>query len=88
MADQTRRQSDFSVEGFSVFWLLKRIGVADAEPIARCMEAAFAAHRYWRQSPAQEMNVRRGLYKALIEAKVEKMPDVVGYILSVLRRAR
>ena len=28
------------------------------------------------------------LYKALIAAKVEKMPDVVGYILSVLRRAR
>jgi hypothetical protein len=51
------------------------------------MEAAFAAHRYWRQSPAQELDVRRGLYKALIAAKVEKMPDVVGYILSVLRRA-
>lgn len=87
-ADATREQSDFSVEGFSVFWLLKRIEVADAEPIARSLEAVFAAHPFWRESPAQGRDVRRGLYKALIDAKVEKVGDVVGYLLSVLRRSR
>lgn len=87
-ADQSREQSDFSVEGFSVFWLLKRIGVANAEPIARSLETVFAEHPYWRESPAQGRDVRRGLYKALIDAKVEKVPDVVGYLLSVLRRSR
>lgn len=86
-ADRSRQASDFSVEGFSVFWLLKRIDVADAEPIARSMEVVFAKHPYWRQSAAQERDVRRDLYKALIDAKVEKVADVVGYILSVLRRA-
>jgi len=75
------------LEGFSVFWLLKRIEVADAEPIARSMEAVLTEHPYWRQSAAQERDVRRGLYKALIEAKVEKVGDVVGYVLNVLRRA-
>jgi type I restriction enzyme R subunit len=86
-ADSAREQSDFSVEGFSVFWLLKRIGVADAEPIARSLGQVFVAHPYWRQSSAQERDVRRGMYKALIAAKVEKVQDVVGYVLSVLRRA-
>ena len=86
-ADSSREASDFSVEGFSVFWLLKRIDVADAEPIARSLETVFAKHPYWRQSPAQGRDVRRGLYKALIDAKVEKVGDVVGYLLSVLRRS-
>jgi type I restriction enzyme R subunit len=86
-ADSTREQSDFSVEGFSVFWLLKRIGVADAEPIARSLETVFAEHPYWRQSAAQGREVRRGLYKALMAVKVEKVGDVVGYLLSVLRRS-
>jgi type I restriction enzyme R subunit len=87
-ADSSREASDFSVEGFSVFWLLKRIQVADAEPIARSLEVVFAEHPYWRESPAQNRDVRRGLYKALIDAKVEKVGDVVGYLLSVLRRSR
>ena len=86
-ADSSREASDFSVEGFSVFWLLKRIGVADAEPIARSLQTVFAAHPYWRQSPAQGRDVRRGLYKALLDAKVEKVADVVGYLLNVLRRS-
>jgi type I restriction enzyme R subunit len=86
-ADQSREQSDFSVEGFSVFWLLKRIDVVDAEPVARSMERVFAGHPHWRQSAAQERDVRRGLYKALLDAKVERVADVVGYVLSVLRRA-
>ena len=86
-ADSSREASDFSVEGFSVFWLLKRIGVADAEPIARSLESVFVDHPYWRQSAEQGRDVRRGLYKALIDAKVEKVGDVVGYLLSVLRRS-
>ncbi len=86
-ADSSREASDFSVEGFSVFWLLKRIGVVDAEPIARSVEAVFVEHPYWRQSATQERDVRRDLYKSLIEAKVTEVGDVVGYLLSVLRRS-
>lgn len=86
-ADQSRERSDFSVEGFSVFWLLKRIDVPDAERIARSMEAVFRSQPHWRTSAAQERTVRRGLYKALLGANVERVADVVAYLLNVLRQA-
>jgi type I restriction enzyme R subunit len=86
-ADERRQQSDFSTEGFSVYFLLNRVDVPDAEPIAREMEQVFAEHPHWRQSEAQEREVRLGLYKALLDRQVERVTDVVGYVLSVVRRA-
>jgi type I restriction enzyme R subunit len=86
-ADESRERSDFSVDGFSVFWLLKRIEVGAAETIARSMEQVLQGQPHWRTSTAQERAVRRGLYKALLDAKVERVADVVAYLLNVLRRA-
>jgi len=87
-ADANRERSEFSIEGFSVFWLLKRINVPDAESIARSMDAVFQTHPHWRNSAAQERSVRRGLYKALLQTEVDRAADVVGYLLNILRRAR
>jgi type I restriction enzyme R subunit len=85
-ADQRRQESDLSTEGFSVYFLLNRIDVSGAEYIARDMEQVFAEHPHWRTSGAQEREVRLGLYKALLVGDVDKVADVVRYVLSVLRR--
>jgi type I restriction enzyme, R subunit len=85
-ADASRDASDFSIEGFSVFWLLQRIGVRNADAIARNLEEVFGEQPHWRQSAAQERDVRRSIYKALIDANVVDVADVVGYLLSVLRQ--
>lgn len=81
-----RQESDLSPEGFGVYWLLQREGVAQARNIARSAAEAFARYPYWKQSDEQERHVRMALYKGLIEAGVDNL-DLVNHVLQVLERA-
>jgi type I restriction enzyme R subunit len=85
-AEQTRERSDLPSEAFTVFWLLKRDDVANAEEVARASAAAFGRYPHWRTAPEQEREVRASLYKALIKAKVEDVTDFVERLLAMLRR--
>jgi type I restriction enzyme R subunit len=87
-AEEARRESDFSVEGFAVAWLLQRQGIPDPERIGREMEAGFGRYPHWRTSAAQERDVRRAFYRALTDSGVRREAEVVTYVLDVLRRGR
>jgi type I restriction enzyme R subunit len=86
-ADKRREETDLTTDGFSVYFLLDRIDVPDSEAIAREVQPVYDAHPHWRESETQEREVRVGLYKVLLEHGAERVPDVVGYLLSVLRRS-
>lgn len=84
--ERAKQQSDLSPEGFAVFWLLKREGVEKAEDIARQAAAAFEQFPHWESSGEQERGLRVALFKALIDAGVEKVGDFTARIMRMLRR--
>lgn len=85
-AEKARRESDLSPEGFAVFWLLKREGVAEAEAVARQAAKAFSQFPHWERSSEQERGLRVALFKALLEAEVERVADFAERIMRMLGR--
>lgn len=81
-----REESNLSSEGFGVYWLLQREGVAEAREIAQRAAEAFSQYPHWKQSDEQERHVRMALYKGLIEAGVDNL-ELVNQVLQVLERA-
>jgi type I restriction enzyme R subunit len=88
-AEQDRRQSALSPEAFAVSWWLrvqKGLPAEQAQAIASDMEVFFNAFPYWSTSSAQERELRRKLYKTLIEAKVKDVVAWTDEMLTLLRR--
>lgn len=85
-ADKARQESDLSPEGFAVFWLLKREGVAKAETAAQQIAGAFEQFPYWEHSSEQERGLRKALFKALLETGVEKVVEFADRIMRMLGR--
>jgi type I restriction enzyme R subunit len=86
-AETAQEASGFSIESFSVFWLLQRDHVDRAEQVGRAMESTFATHPHWRHNQAQEREIRIALHAALIDAGVKDTATIVDSILAVLRRS-
>ena len=86
-AELKRKESDLSPEGFAVFWLLRREGVARAEQVAREVAAGFERFPHWQRSADQEREVRKCLYKSLLDAGVERVVELADRLLTMLRRA-
>ena len=55
--------------------MLNKEGVENAEGIARELEVTFARYPHWRVSEAQERDVRRELYRVLLQDKLKTMRD-------------
>ncbi|MEN3010376.1 MAG: HsdR family type I site-specific deoxyribonuclease [Candidatus Bipolaricaulaceae bacterium] len=88
-AEEERKASDLSPEGFAVYWSLKREGVEPAHRIAQRVEEALKALPHWDWDPAQEREFRKELYKVLLEAGcVDGVRGMVEGILRILRRQR
>jgi type I restriction enzyme R subunit len=86
-AQRKKDETDLSPEGFAVFWMLQRQEVPKALEVATAVATAFGLHPHWQTSAHQEQDVRKAIYKALINAGVEGVVDVAGNILKMLRRA-
>ena len=86
-AERAREDSDLSPEGFAVFWYLRREGLARAEEIAREMERALGELPHWGVDSAQERELRRRMYRIMIDAGVDKVVELVDKLLRMLRRA-
>ncbi len=85
-ADDARKETKLSVDGFGVYWLLRhRMELDEAEPIAEAADRVFDAHPHWKAADAEEREVRRSLYKVLLDAKVENITEVVGGLLAMLK---
>src|SRR5262249_8655729 len=55
--------------------------------VAQGVASAFEEFPHWRTSGHQEHEVRKAIYKALINGKVEGVIEVANGILKMLRRA-
>jgi len=74
-AERERLQKDLIPQAFAVYWLLKREGLPQAEAIARRMQATFGRYPHWRTSSHQQREVRRELYRVLLNAQAEALED-------------
>jgi type I restriction enzyme R subunit len=86
-AEQQQQATDLSPEGFAVYWLLSREHIPEAQTIARAAEDAFTRFPHWQRSDEHEREVRKVLYKTLVDANVEQVVEVAGRIMTMLRRA-
>ena len=86
-AAQARWQTKFSVEAFTIYWLLKRAAVADSEGVACRIAEAMREHPYWRSSKDQERELRKEMTKQLFQAGVRAPKQIIDQILTLLRSA-
>jgi type I restriction enzyme R subunit len=86
-AEKDRDATGLSPEAFAVFYVLKTDGVDDPLKAARAVEAAFQQYPHWQTSEHQEQDVRRSIYKALIDAGIEAVVEVATKLMRLLRRA-
>jgi type I restriction enzyme R subunit len=86
-AEKDRDATGLSPEAFAVFYVLKTDGVGDPLKAAQAVEAAFQQHPHWQTSEHQEQDVRRSIYKALIDAGIEAVVEVATKLMKLLRRA-
>lgn len=87
MAEKAREKTGLSPEGFAAYYLLKQDGVADAQRVAQQVSGAFGQYPHWQTSERQEQEVRVKLYKALMDAGVEKVVDGATKLMKLLRRS-
>jgi type I restriction enzyme R subunit len=86
-ADRERKASELSPEAFAVLWYLKKEGLPGADAVAHALGDAFVKHPHWHSSSAQERELRKLLYKALIDAGAEDVVELATGVLRMLRRA-
>jgi len=88
-AEEERAQSDLSPEAFAVDWWLRLHGVeaAQAQRMARTMGEHLDRYPHWSISEGQERELRRHLYKVLLDAQVREVVAWVDQLLALLRRA-
>ena len=67
--------------------MLKTDGIKEPLTVAKQVEQAFGEHPHWQVSERQEQDVRRALYKALIDAGVEAVVEIASKLMKLLRRA-
>jgi type I restriction enzyme R subunit len=87
-AERRQSETELTAEGFAVYWMLQRRGVGKALEAARAVDEAFRQYPHWQTSTHQEQDVRKAVYKALLDADItDGLADVATGILKMLRRA-
>ena len=83
------KEGGLSPEGFAVWWLLQKGGISGADSVAQEATVAFARFPHWRRSEKQERELRRAIYKALMDSSVEpgKAAEWVEHLLAMLKEA-
>lgn len=87
-AQKLRDETRLSPEGFAVFYVLKLEGVNEPLCAAQSIEQAFAQFPHWQTSEAQEREVRKAIFKALIDVGVQAVAEVADKLMRLLRRAK
>lgn len=86
-AERRREEIELSPEAFAVYWVLKRDGFAQAQQVAQAAASAFEQYPHWQTSSHQEQEVRKSLYKGLIDAGAENVVEIAKNVMKMLRRA-
>jgi type I restriction enzyme R subunit len=86
-AEKSRDDTGLSPEAFAVYWFLKREGLSDPMKVAEQAAQAFELHPFWQTSERHEQDVRKAVYKSLIDADIENVVEIATRLMTMLRRA-
>jgi type I restriction enzyme R subunit len=86
-AEKSRDDTGLSPEAFAVYWFLKREEISNPMKVAEQAAEAFENHPYWQTSEHHEQEVRKAVYKSLIDAAVENVVEIATKLMTMLRRA-
>jgi len=88
LEEQKRR--NMPADEFSIFWILNKSGLGDAEKNAHDMRSILRAFPHWRTSEQQVREVRQKFYSVFIQSGIKDVKAIrkqIDQILNVLRRA-
>ena len=71
-------------EAFTIYWIMKQNEISNPEDKAIEVSKVMDVYKHWKTSKQHEAEMRKALYKTLIEHK-DKMMDVVKQIMKVLK---
>lgn len=87
-ARREEKQKDMSAEAFSIYWLMRRDGVAHPEEKAIQAHQILDKYPHWRTSERHEREVKRNLYEILLKAGVEDVSAVTRMAQDIMRVLR
>ena len=90
-AQAQREETELSPEAFAVAWWLrvqKGLRSEAAQAIATAVEPAFQQFPHWAVSSRQEGELRKRLYRVLIDHAIHDVVAWTDEMLTLLRRAR
>jgi len=87
-ARREQAERNMPPEVFSIFWLLKNGGIDKPEDKANQMRSVLEQYPHWRNSEAHEREVKRELYKVLLQAGINDTRKASGLANNVMRVIR
>ena len=72
-------------EIFSIYWIFKKEGISNPEERASQMKEFFDKYPYWKKSEVHEREIRKGLYKVLLDANIDDIAKTVDKIMRLLK---
>jgi type I restriction enzyme R subunit len=90
-ARKQQAERGMSPEAFSVFWILRREGVAKPEDVANEMTEVLKKYPHWAKSERHERDVKQALYGSLVKAGLSdaaRLADLCRTVMNALKGGR
>jgi type I restriction enzyme R subunit len=85
-ARQEREKRGFDLNTFTIYWVLKRAGIAEPETVAPALNEAFENFPNHAHNPSELRQLKALLYKVLLPvAEKEQMVELVEQLLRLKR---
>ncbi len=86
-ARKEQAEKNFDVNTFTIYWLLKKSGIAKPDILAVKISEAFKAYPNWKLNSKEARELTAQLYKILLkETDKEKAVEFVDKVLKLERR--
>ncbi len=84
-AKREQVEKKMNTDVFSVYYLAKKGGLESPEDVANHMMPVFDKYPHWKNSEAQEREIRKEFYKAVAKSDIEDPAEFVGNTIRVLK---
>ncbi|HOR93676.1 MAG TPA: HsdR family type I site-specific deoxyribonuclease [Spirochaetota bacterium] len=78
-----------SSEIFTIYWILNKEKMPDAETLANDLQEVFAKYPHWHRSEGHEREIRNALYQAIFKGGIQdtkRVSDIVQNIINILKK--
>ncbi len=92
VARKKAAQSGLSAVGFAVYWVMEQhatVAAAGVDPMAAAqeVEGVLAKFPNWRENADEKRQLRRNLYKPLLQIPTQQRASVIEHVMQILERA-